>query len=105
MVLPEETTSPKKPSHTLKQTDRFKIRQPTRNPWSDTCSIGGSSSGAAGATAAGLGHFALAHETAGSIRAPAALCGVYGLKPDVKFGWSGSHSCYCIFLFDLSLLM
>ncbi len=52
-----------------------------RNAWSDQHIAGGSSGGSATAVAAGLGFGAIGTDTAGSIREPAALCGVVGLKP------------------------
>ena len=51
------------------------------NPWNPENIAGGSSGGSAAAVAAGLGHAAIGTDTAGSIREPAALCGVVGLKP------------------------
>ncbi|MBC6448643.1 amidase [Actinokineospora xionganensis] len=51
------------------------------NPWDPTRSAGGSSGGAAAATAAGIGVAALGTDGAGSIRVPAAFCGVVGYKP------------------------
>jgi aspartyl-tRNA(Asn)/glutamyl-tRNA(Gln) amidotransferase subunit A len=58
-----------------------RIVGPTHNPWRPGRTAGGSSGGAAAAVATGLGPLAQGSDGAGSIRIPAAFCGVFGLKP------------------------
>lgn len=94
-VLTGRTNTPEFGSITATENDRYGI---TRNPWDLGHTPGGSSGGAAAATAAGI--FALAHASdgGGSIRIPASCCGLVGLKasrgrvPSRMPGWEGAST-------------
>lgn len=69
------------PEFGLTATTEFTQAPPTRNPWNTAHSCGGSSGGSAALVAAGVVPIAHANDGGGSIRIPAACCGVVGLKP------------------------
>ncbi|GAB08383.1 putative amidase [Gordonia araii NBRC 100433] len=69
------------PAFGLTATTEFVDRPPTRNPWNTEYSAGASSGGAAALVAAGALPIAHANDGGGSIRIPAAACGLVGLKP------------------------
>ncbi|MCC6862004.1 MAG: Asp-tRNA(Asn)/Glu-tRNA(Gln) amidotransferase GatCAB subunit A [Bryobacterales bacterium] len=71
---------------------------PVRNPWDPETIPGGSSGGSAAAVASGMAYMAMGTDTGGSIRIPAAFCGLVGLKPTF-----GRVSRYGVMPLDFSL--
>ncbi|MGZ5412641.1 MAG: amidase family protein [Solirubrobacterales bacterium] len=77
-VLLGKTNLPELAIHGFTESQTFGA---TRNPWDTGCTTGGSSGGSGAAVAAGLAALAHGSDGAGSIRYPAANCGLFGLKP------------------------
>jgi aspartyl-tRNA(Asn)/glutamyl-tRNA(Gln) amidotransferase subunit A len=77
-ILVGKTTTPEFGHKPLTDSPLFGV---TRNPWDLTRTAGGSSGGAAAAVASGQGPLALGTDGGGSVRLPAACCGIVGLKP------------------------
>lgn len=71
------------PAWGLKEMCENLVSEATRNPWDLSRTSGGSSGGAGAAVAAGYGPIAHGTDGAGSVRIPAAWCGVYGFKPSL----------------------
>ena len=93
------------PEFGLTTTTESKLFGVTRNPWNLEHTTGGSSGGAAAAVAAGILPAAHASDGGGSIRIPAACCGLFGLKPtrgrmpfgpEVGEGWSGMSTMHAV---------
>ncbi|HEX6512050.1 MAG TPA: amidase, partial [Chloroflexota bacterium] len=69
------------PEFALLGQTRNRLGEPGANPWNVEHTCGGSSGGGAAAVAAGLGPLGVGTDSGGSIREPAAYCGIFGLKP------------------------
>ena len=68
------------------------FRGPTLNPWNSLFTVGGSSGGAAAAVSSGMVPVAHGSDLGGSIRVPAACCGVFGLKPSRGLNPAGPYA-------------
>lgn len=79
-ILIGKTNTPEIAIHLETITDN-EVRGPCRNPWDLNRATGGSSGGAAAALATGMCALAVGSDGGGSIRIPAAWCGVFGIKP------------------------
>lgn len=80
MVLVGKTTMP---DFGMLSSGQSSFHGVTRNPWQLNRNPGGSSSGAGAACAAGYGPLHIGTDIGGSVRLPAAFCGIYGLKPSL----------------------
>jgi Asp-tRNA(Asn)/Glu-tRNA(Gln) amidotransferase A subunit family amidase len=102
LIIAGQTNSPE---FGLSPTTEPLLNGPTHNPWKRGLSSGGSSGGASAAIAAGIVPFAHASDGGGSIRIPAAACGLFGLKPSrgrispapyLGEGWNGLSTSHVI---------
>ena len=109
-VILGKTNLPELAIHGYTESKAFGV---TRNPWNPERTTGGSSGGSGVAVAAGLAAIAHASDGAGSIRYPAAHCGIFGLKPQrdrVPIDhehWHGLtvHGCHSRFVADTALFL